>query len=108
MRRTLLVAVLVLLGACATEESDPAEEARENSQLACDHFRNVAGDASEGTLTDQELREKLKEVEDNAVIATEEVQEAATAMLRAITQGDAEALSQAVEEMDAACTDAGF
>lgn len=93
--------------ACSSEPRDPDEDAREQSSLACDHFRNIAGDVTEGVLTDEELREKLKEVDDNAVIATPEVRGAARAVLRAITQGAGEGLSQAVEDMDEACSAAG-
>ncbi len=77
------------------------------SKLACTHFRNVAGDVSKGVLTDAELRKKLKEIDDNAIIATLEVQRAATAMLAGITTGTTEQLLQAFRDMDSACDAAG-
>lgn len=78
-----------------------------DSKLACEHFRNVARDVSRGVLTDAELRRKLKEVDDDAVIGTPEVRAAATAMLAGITTGTTESFLQAIKEMDAACSAAG-
>lgn len=83
----------------------PTDTTHEDSSLACDHFRNVASDASDGLLTDTELREKLKEVQGNAIIATQEVQGAAKAMLRAFTQRTGEV--RAIQAMDKACSKAG-
>lgn len=92
----------------AAEKKAAEKEGDAAAQLACDHFRNVAGDASQGILTEAELREKLAEVDDDAQISeVDGVRNAARAMLRAVTQGDSEALSDAVEEMDAACDSIG-
>lgn len=105
---------LVVLGICAvlgvlismwgnsgsTPESD-SDRAVGQSSLACDHFRNIMVDVQNGVLTDAEIRGKLQEVEDNASIATDEVQQAAIGMLAAITQGNTEGLTRAVGEMDA-------
>lgn len=101
--KKLVAVAFVLLAACSTSESDPADD----SSLACDHFRNIAADVSAGVLTDAELRDKLKEVYDNASIATPEVREAAREMLAALTAGDVDAFSVAISDMDAACTAAG-
>ncbi len=70
---------------------------------ACEHFGNVAQDVREGVLTAPELREKLKQIDDDARAAPDDVQAAATAMLSAITRGDAAALVAAGVQMDAAC-----
>lgn len=105
----LVVAVIVigvLIGVFVAVSDDEPNTA-DTSQLACDHFRNVADDVRRGVLTDAELREKLTEIDDNASIATPPVQGAAERMLRAATQGDSAGLTRAVGEMDQACTDAG-
>jgi uncharacterized lipoprotein YajG len=77
-----------------------------SSSLACDHFRNVLGDAD--ILTSQELRVKLQEVESNANIATPAVQRSARDLLVAATAGDAEGVTRAVVELSDACSAAGF
>jgi hypothetical protein len=74
----------------------------------CEHFRNVASDAPQGILTDQELREKLREVDDNAVIATDAVRQGARDMLAAITSGTAREFSRAIRRTDRAWTAAGW
>lgn len=99
----ILFFVLVACGEPASEE----ESAQRGSRLACDHFRNVMADVSDGVLTPTELRGKLQEVEDNASIATAEVQVASTAMLRAATQDSGDEFVGAVAEMDQACETAG-
>lgn len=98
--------LFVLLVACG-EPTSEAETAQRGSRLACDHFRNVMADVRDGVLTPTELRGKLQEVEDNASIATTQVQVASTAMLRAATQDSEDEFVGAVSEMDQACTAAG-
>lgn len=102
--------LLLVASACSTESKpvDPVAEAKEYSQLACEHFRNVMRDAADGVLTDAELRVKLKEVDDDTGIATPEVQAAGRAMLKAITAGDVPAFTAAIKGMGEACTAAGF
>lgn len=105
----------------AVETADPVEEVADEpeptetgpaqhreSRLACSHFRNVMGDASDGVLTDEELREKLREVDENAAIATAEVQAAARSMFATVTSGTVEEFTAAVEDMHEACLDAGW
>lgn len=102
------ICTIILMGACGDgSSSGGGNEERSQSSLACDHFRNMAADVSDGVLTDSEIREKLKEVDENASIATPEVQEAARGMLSAITAGDYKALGRETRRMDAACQDAG-
>ena len=99
----ILFVVLVACGEPVTEE----ESAIRGSRLACDHFRNVMRDVSDGILTPEELRGKLQEVDDNASIGTPEVQTAATDMLRAATQDEGDAFVTSVASMDSACESAG-
>lgn len=93
--RRLLVSVLLVACACSSG-GDVA--------LACNHFRNVSNDAAGGLLTNQELREKLKEVNKDAAIASSAVQEASREMLRAATANDSQALRVAINKMDQACS----
>ncbi len=80
-----------------------------SSRLACSHFRNVAGDASAGILTDSELRQKLKEVNDTAKVSdVSSVRRAAQSMLSASTSGSLDSLSSAVSSMDSACKSVGY
>jgi hypothetical protein len=88
---------LVAVG-CSESKSD-------QSSLACDHFRNVAYDAGHGLLTIPELRNKVKEVYDDAIIATPEVQVAARNMLASVTSGDLSASD--VTALGNACAAAG-
>lgn len=101
-----MVIVLLTLAGCSSGSGSGSEDSG-GSSLACDHFRNVAGDLSDGLLTDAELRDKLKEIHDDASIATPEVQEAARAMLSAMTSGSIRDLRRAITDMDAACTASG-
>jgi hypothetical protein len=89
--------------------SAPTSEGDASAQLACSHFFNVARDASAGILTEAELREKLKEVNDDARVSdVSGVRNAAQAMLAAATSGDADSFTDAVTAMGDACRAAGF
>lgn len=98
-----------LTGACATgvASGSSASSSRNDSTLACEHFRNIAYDASNGLLTPTELRTKLKQVYSNAAIATPAVQLAAQRMVAASTSLNYTALGNAVEAMGSACTATG-
>lgn len=88
--------------------SSSSSDGDASSRLACSHFFNVAGDASAGLLTETELREKLKEVNDNAKVSdVAGVRNAARAMLAAATSGNADAFTDAVTSMGNACRSAG-
>ncbi len=99
-RYALIVAALasLLFTAC---DSETGKQVR--SLPACEHFGNVAQDVRKGVLTAPELREKLKEIDNDARAAPDDVKAAATAMLSAINRGDATALAAAGVQMDAAC-----
>lgn len=101
------VALLLTLGGCAETGGSGGGDEVDQSSLACDHFRNVSGDASQGLLTDAEMREKMKEVHSNAAIATPEIRAASTKMLSAITSGELGRFTKAIGKMDSACTAAG-
>jgi len=116
MRRLFWLAIVaVLLSGCS--ESEPlnkeeraenrAERRRDESSLACDHFRNVHRDIADGIYTDEELREKLKEVDDNAIIATPKVRRAARQLLSAVTVGTIKDVARGLDRMSDACSEAG-
>lgn len=111
--RWVLVVMLALTGCADIESYDgeaedkAASERQDDSSLACDHFRNVASDGAQGLMTDEEMREKLKEVYDNSIIATADVRDAAREMLASSTSGDMTGLRRAAKDMDRACTASG-
>jgi hypothetical protein len=123
MIREAIVAVVAasMLVACGGDPQTPARSAtsstestssgsgtHDDSQLACRRFRNVMGDVADGVLTDAEIRDQLKEVDDNAVIATEEIQRAARSLLAAATTGTVDQFVDAASVMSDACRSAGF
>jgi hypothetical protein len=110
MRSGWVIGVLILAfsGACGGDESAEGE-GDASAELACSHFRNVSGDAADGLLTDAELRDKLKEVHEDAQVSEEPgVADSARRMLAAATSGDTAELELAITAMDQACSDAGF
>lgn len=100
MNRILGALVCILFVGCGGSSTGDSGGSSD-SMLACSHFRSVAYDASEGLLTDAELREKLKEVYDDSIIASPRVQKAAQRMLREATAGNLSA--GAISAMGAAC-----
>lgn len=100
MKRLVLLVGVLVLAACGGTDSGPDAGA----QLACTHFSNVAQDAADGVLTNEELRSKIKEVEDDASVSDEPgVADAARRMLAAVTAVDPEAYGDAVTDFVAAC-----
>ncbi len=75
--------------------------------LGRDHYRNIMTDIGKGVLTPAEIRGKIKQVSDDAVIAPAAVQAAATQMLAATTADNGDAFLQASASMDRACSAAG-
>lgn len=108
MRRALAAAALaVLVGCGGADDDDDSGDAP--AELACMHFRNVAGDASSGLLTDAEVRSKLQEVHDDARLAdTPEIRRKSEEMLAAFTQGSEGQAAEAVREFGEACDDLGY
>lgn len=75
-----------------------------SAELACTHFRNVAADVSDGLLTDQEMRGKLKEVNDTASVSEYlPVRKAARNLLASVTTGTTDEAVRAIEKMGEAC-----
>lgn len=110
MRRFVAaLTLLVALVGCGGSDSDANESSDAPAEMACMHFRNVAGDASSGLLTDDELRSKLQEVHDDARLAdSPEIRQQSEAMLAAVTQGDSQTASEAVQGFSAACSELGY
>jgi hypothetical protein len=97
----LAFVVLIVGGFLYNELTGVEPEPRDQSALACDHFRNVMGDVD--VLTAAELRAKLAEVEGNAAIARPSVQAASRSLLAAVTTGTPDDAMTAAAEMYAAC-----
>lgn len=93
------------LVACSGDVSGTDENGADASaRLACPHFRNIAGDAADGLITGPELREKIKEVEDNASVSeVPGLSESGRRLLRAVTQGDADEFIAAVDAFSEKC-----
>ena len=89
--------------------ADPARagaEADTSAARACRHFYNIMGEID--VLSVPELREKLKEVNDDARYSeTQGIPEGTRAMLAAITADDGEALLRSTGEFYAACNAGG-
>jgi hypothetical protein len=116
MRRLVAIAALAVGIAASVASTDSSSEsasddsgASASAQLACEHFRNVAGDIGDGVLTDAEIRTKLQEVDGSASVADEPAVAAASrAMLAAATTGTPGEFIDAAGQMDAACSDVGL
>jgi hypothetical protein len=92
----------------AASTVEPQPEADASTQASCQHFRNVIGDVGQGVLSDAELRDKFKEVNDSASVSERaDIRAGGVAMLRAITTGTTEDLLKAVGQFDKACDRAG-
>jgi hypothetical protein len=85
------------------DDSPPAAQPSDASaRLACEHFRNVAGDVTAGILTGPELREKLQEVHETARVSENEgIASGAQAMLAGATSG--EGFADAINEFGESC-----
>lgn len=72
--------------------------------LACDEFRSVISDSSNGTLTDKEVREKLVEVNKKASVADDSaVQNGAQEVLAATMSNDLEQFKLSAAELIESC-----
>lgn len=100
-----VIGLIAMCSALTSDEDDEPTPSRNQSALACDHFRNVLDDV--GVLSVAELREKLKEVHGNASIATPAVRSAARDLLAAATTGTSSEVQQAARDMSAACRATG-
>ena len=104
---TLVLCAALMLGACSEGDSSGDEGGDASAELACTHFRNVASDAD--ILSNAELREKLREVHDDAQVSEEPgIAESARSMLSSITSNDLKSFESAVGLMSDACANAGF
>ena len=93
--------VIFMMASCA--EAEPESTATTESILACSTFQGVAGDYSQGLMTDREMRQKMKQVYDEANIASSDVRQNALIALRAATQGNEARFSDAVISLAESC-----
>ncbi len=102
MKRRQIGALVVAtwaLAACSQQGADSG------ATLACRTFRQVAADYE--TLTANELRDRLRDVDGNAQISEETgIATSARAMLVAATSGTEQELVAAVTSMNSACDNA--
>lgn len=100
----LVVAALLIIGALSDAGTDAGPSTSQvEATAACQHFRNVAGDAAAGVLTDAELREKFKQIESSALGSS--VHDEARGLLAAATSGTLDASD--VRAMGHACEAVG-
>jgi hypothetical protein len=93
-----------------SESGSGSSKGDDSAFLACRSFRDLASQVSDGVLTEREVRDKLREVYDDARISeTTGIAQSAKKMLRVITEQGYEApeLAAAVRSMSRACTKAG-
>jgi hypothetical protein len=75
-----------------------------SAELACTHLRNVAKDAGKGILTDDEFRDKIKEVYETASVSEDpEIRQNSQELLAAATQGDVDSFTASAQGMLQAC-----
>jgi hypothetical protein len=119
-----LAVALVPLAGCGTESSSgttsdaPSRTTSDTSsggggadasaQVACRHWRNVAGDAASGILSDDELRAKVQEVHSSARVSEEHgIASHAQGLLAAVTQRDSAGVERHAEGLSQACLASG-
>lgn len=74
----------------------------------CREFVRVANAASQGILTDTEIRDKLKPVQSRGSTAEPEIRAASTRLLATLTQGQGPEFSKAIEDLITACKQYGY
>lgn len=106
-------AILLVIGALSNNgsgsksssssgNSSSATVANVSATAACVHWHNIMGDVQAGILSDSEIREKVKEVRDDAI--TVGVKNAATDLLAAVTSGNRSQVKTATVGMMLACS----
>ena len=100
MKRLAMISVLALaFTACSAEQGPDG-----GATLACMKFGQVVRDASDGVLTDAELRDKLRDIDSTASVSEEVgIATHGRAMLSAATAGDHDALAESIKSFTAAC-----
>lgn len=109
----IIAAFVALIALCGTAwfvgSRDGNDSSDASARMACRHFRNVAGDIADGTLTGAEARQKFVEINDTASVSENaELSSATTALLAAMTRGDEDAAAAGMRLVDAACDKAGL
>jgi hypothetical protein len=102
----LLLAWTLTTAACSTTPSTETTTsgADTSADLACIHYSNVTQDVHDGILTDTELRQKWKEINDTASASTTPgIAVNARAALAAISTGTVTEFAVAVQAFSDAC-----
>lgn len=88
-----------------TKSKDTQTKLDASATIACQDFNRVIKDAKSGILTGQELREKVKVVNDNAKLSSDlEVKNSAIHVLQAITTGTTEEFIVAADLLQKSCS----
>ncbi len=75
---------------------------------ACAEFRRIMAQAAQGSITDAEIKERLRKVQTRGSTAEPAIKDASTRVLAIITSGDDLGFSVASEDMIKACAEAGY
>jgi hypothetical protein len=112
MKRLVCGVLLLLLVAGCGGGSDQGGEQQgpdASAQVACADFRSAMRDVQQGILTDEELRDKVKEIDREASVSTQAgLASAGRAMLREVTTGTGEGFVLAAKLFDQSCDEAGL
>jgi hypothetical protein len=129
LRIAVLVAVVLVVGACGESFQEGYEQGRgqdatttettskpkatkpegdAQAQLACDHFRNVAGDIAAGVLTPEQVTKKFQEIYGTARRSeTPGIADGAQELLSSWNAGDVDGVRSGNKNLDAACDRVG-
>ena len=107
----LIMGMVIMAVACTTGQtssSGPSSSPRFVGGLsACKEWQRLIPDVLAGILTDAEIREGTKKINDRASTAEPEIRAAAVRMLRGATQGNIEDFVSGSEQIGPACIKAG-
>lgn len=98
-----------------TSEKTTEKESQEidaSATIACRDFRKAIVDVKNGILTDEEFRERIQKVYNNARLADEkiapDVSDSSLKLLQAITSGTTKETTEATTSLEKACSGPGI
>ena len=104
----LVAAVFFLVLTACAGPPGPTKPTYVGGLSGCADFWRTMTEASQGILTDVELREMLKKVQSRTSSAEPAIREASTRVLATMTSGDGPAFSAASAALITACQNAGY
>ena len=99
---------LLLIGCAESSRPTVREPSYVGGLSGCAEFRRTVGAASQGILTNAEIRTRIQKVQDRTDSAEPAIRTASTRLLAAITKGDGPGFSEAAEDLALACKTAGY